>query len=91
MDTKTKLDEYFFEDSKLFSMNGVGKLDFWIHSSDDNMTGEKMRLNNGKPHVVALRYLKKEDKWAFIIDGQIDVEKKMENKPDSKESVFKLC
>ena len=63
-------------------MNGLGRLDFWIQSSNDNLKGERRKLNDGKPHVIALRYLKKEDLWSLIVDGEVDSERKIENKPD---------
>ena len=40
--------------------------------------------------MVALRYLKKEDMWAMIIDGKVDAERQMKNAPDLEDSLFKL-
>ena len=49
-----------------------------------------MGLNDGRPHVVALRYLKEEDTWAMIVNGGVDSQRKMKNAPDAENSVFKL-
>ena len=72
-------------------MNGIGRLDFWIQGSDTILKGETCKINNGKPHVVALRYLKKDKTWSLHVDGELDTEKKLENKPDVEKGVFKLC
>jgi len=71
-------------------MNGIGRLDFWIQGSDSILKGERGKLNDGKPHVVALRYLKKDETWSLHIDGELDAEKKLENKADVAKADFKI-